>query len=61
MIDLDIYRTNPWVEEFLQSLKVGLNKDCHTIKVYISMANPSTSWLEKLYNNTELMEDEYDK
>ena len=59
MIDLDIYRPNQVVEEFLQSLKVRLNKDYHTTKIYISTANPYTSWLEKLYNfynNTELME-----
>lgn len=59
MIDLDIYRPNKEVEEFLQSLKVRFKKDYSPIKVYISTANTSTPWLEKLYNfynNTELME-----
>lgn len=59
MIDLDIYRPNQVVEEFLQSLKVRLNKDYSPIKVYISTASPYKHWLEKLYNfynSTELME-----
>jgi len=59
MIDLDIYRPNQVVEEFLQSLKVKLNKDYPTTKVYISTASPYNNWLQKLYtfyNNTELME-----
>lgn len=59
MIDRDIYYPNEIVEEFLESLKVKLKKDNHSIKVYISTANPYNSWLQKLYNiynNTELME-----
>ena len=51
MIDIDIYHDNHVVEEFLQSLKLKINRDCHnTIKVYISTANPYNHWLQKLYS-----------
>ena len=59
MIDLDIYYPNKTVEDFLQNLKIQLNRDRSTVKVYISTANPHNHWLQKLYNfynNTELME-----
>ena len=62
MIDLDIYHTNQVVEEFLRLLKVRLNKDYPTTKVYISSANPYNHWSQKLYNfynNIELMEDKH--
>jgi hypothetical protein len=49
MIDLDIYHTNETVENFLQSLKLNLNKDYPTTKVYISTANPNNNWLQKQY------------
>ena len=57
MIDLDIYRPNQFVEEFLKSLKVRLKKDYSHIKVYVSTASHDNYWLKKLYNDTELMED----
>lgn len=60
MIYLDIYYLNPYVENFLKSLKVKLKKDYPTAQVYISTANPYNGWLQKLYNfynNTELMEE----
>jgi hypothetical protein len=50
MIDLDIYCSNPYVEKFLESLKLKLTKDYHSINVYISTANPYNSWSQKLYN-----------
>lgn len=59
MIDYDVYRINPKVEEFLKTLKVKLNKDYTTTKVYISTARPYSNWTQILYNfynNTELME-----
>lgn len=58
MIDQDIYYTNPKVEAFLQLLKVQLNQDCHTTKVYISTASHDNPWLRLLYNNTKLTEEE---
>lgn len=61
MVDLDIYYTNQVVEEFLQLLKVKLNKDYPTTKVYISTANPYNNWLQKLYNfynNTNLIKEQ---
>ena len=54
MIDIDVYCTNPIVEEFLQSLKVGLNKDYPATNVYISTASPYKHWL---FNSTKLMEE----
>jgi hypothetical protein len=54
MIDLDIYRPNLAVEEFLSSLKVRIGKDHPTTTVYISTTNPYRHWI---YNNTELMEE----
>lgn len=60
MIDRDIYYQNETVEKFLQLLKTRLNKDCSTTKVYISTVGPTRHWLERFYNNTELMENEYE-
>lgn len=60
MIDLDIYCTNQAVEEFLQSLKLKLNRDYPSTKIYISTVNPHNYWLKNLYNfynNTRLMEE----
>jgi hypothetical protein len=59
MIDLDIYCPNPYVEKFLESLKIKLIKDYSPINVYISTTNPYKHWSQKLYNiydHTELME-----
>ena len=50
MIDFDVYCPSPRVENLLQSLRIRLNKDFPTTKVYISTANPYNNWLEKLYN-----------
>jgi hypothetical protein len=58
MIDLDIYYPNKTVEDFLQNIKIQLNRDCPTVKVYISTANPYQHWI---INNTNLMEDCYAK
>ena len=49
MVDLDIYYVNNDVEMFMQLIKVKLNKDHHTTKVYISTANPYNHWLKKSY------------
>ncbi len=58
MVDFDIYYTNPKVEMFLESLKIRFNKDYPTTKVYISTVGMGDHWLRKLYNNTELMEEQ---
>lgn len=49
MIDLDIYRPNQYVEEFLESLRVRLKKDYAPIKVYISTASHDNHWIQNLY------------
>lgn len=46
MIDLNIYYPNKAVEEFLETLKVKLNKTCPIIKVYISTTSPYDHWLK---------------
>ena len=50
MIDLDLYKQNSAVEEFVEILKRKLIKDHLTIPVYISTANPYNHWSQKLYN-----------
>lgn len=50
MVDLDLYCPNERVEKFLESLKIKPNKNYHSIKVYISSANPDSHWLQKIYN-----------
>lgn len=53
MIDIDIYNCKSAVEEFLESLKLKISKDCSPIKVYISTANPYNHWLYNFYNKKE--------
>ena len=50
MIDLDLYYPNERVEKFLEQLKIKLNKNYPTTKVYISSARPNSHWLQKIYN-----------
>lgn len=49
MIDFDIYYPNPKVEMLMQQLKIRLNKDYTTIKVYMSTTNPYNNLLYKQY------------
>lgn len=59
MIDLDIYYPNAKVEMFMQQLKVRLNRDHPTTKVYISTSSPYNHWLYKsyiIYNEKEQKE-----
>jgi hypothetical protein len=56
MIDFDIYVPSPRVENFLQLLRIKLNKDYPTTNVYISSAGYNDNWIRKVSNNTELME-----
>ena len=50
MIDFDIYYPNSKVEMLMQQLKIRLNKDYPTIKVYISTTSPYNDWLYKQYS-----------
>jgi hypothetical protein len=54
MIDYDIYSYKPCAEEFLKTLKVKLQNDHPTIKVYISTANPYEHWIKVRRNNNEV-------
>ena len=49
MIDFDIYCPNPKVEMFMEQLKLRLDKDYPTTKVYITSSNPYSNWLYKQY------------
>ena len=53
----DKYYVNPIAEELLQSLKVRLNEEYPTTKVYISTASQDVNWLWELYKkNKEVQE-----
>ena len=57
MIDMDICLPSRFDEEFLQSLRTKLKKDCEPTKIYISTANPCNSFYAKFFNNTKLTEE----
>ena len=53
----DQYYVNPIADELLQSLKVRLNEEYPTTKVYISTASQDINWLWELYKkNKEVQE-----